>query len=754
MNYLKKLLIVFLFLFIADESDAQFVTIPDTNFVNWLNANGYSSCMNGNLMDTTCSLITTTTSLGLHFDLVTDLTGISYFDSLQDLDLSSAFNLIKLPDLPGELISLQASYSILDSLPALPNTLTYLLWINGQLNSLPDLPDSLKFLDCNTNFISQLPVCPSGLTDLLCAGNQLTSLPALPLSLKNLICTENQLTSLPALPAGLSELRCGYNNLSALPTLPLSMHYLDISQNPGLKCLPPIDSISTFYWTSTGITCLPNTIWIEYSSLPTVSSKPICDILNISGCPVFWNIGGRVFRDSDADCIVDSSESKFQNIKLNLYNNSNLVQQTFSDLYGNYFFYTSTGNYVYQVDTSNVPYSITCPLATSYTSSISTASANYFDKDFALECKPGFDIGASSITQTSGQFRPANNAAVKISAGDLSNQYNLHCASGISGTITVVINGPASYINSVPGALIPVVNGDTLVYSIADFDTVNFSSDFVFVVQTDTTAQIGQQVCFDVSVTPTAGDNNPSNNFYSHCFNLINSFDPNDKQVSPVGAIDSTQEWLTYTIRFQNTGTAPAQHIYILDTLDNDVDESSIQLLAYSHEPLTQVIGNVVRFNFPNINLADSTNNEPESHGYVQYKVKPNRNLSAGTQINNAAYIYFDFNAPVQTNTVSNIVDVVSSVAEHHRKNNIISIYPNPITSGSILNIVSSEIIGRADVLLFDMMGRIVYSTTINSSSLKTEIHIPGLEEGIYQCIVSSNNTNCIQKILIQNKEH
>lgn len=39
------------------ESKAQFVTIPDTNFVNWLNANGFSSCMSGNDIDTTCSLI-------------------------------------------------------------------------------------------------------------------------------------------------------------------------------------------------------------------------------------------------------------------------------------------------------------------------------------------------------------------------------------------------------------------------------------------------------------------------------------------------------------------------------------------------------------------------------------------------------------------------------------------------------------------------------------------------------------------------
>jgi hypothetical protein len=61
-----------------------------------------------------------------------------------------------------------------------------------------------------------------------------------------------------------------------------------------------------------------------------------------------------------------------------------------------------------------------------------------------------------------------------------------------------------------------------------------------------------------------------------------------------------------------------------------------------------------VRFNFPNINLPDSTNNEPESHGYIQYKIKRNAGLSPGTAISNKASIYFDFNAPIVTNTVTN----------------------------------------------------------------------------------------------------
>ncbi|MBL0054325.1 MAG: T9SS type A sorting domain-containing protein [Bacteroidetes bacterium] len=253
----------------------------------------------------------------------------------------------------------------------------------------------------------------------------------------------------------------------------------------------------------------------------------------------------------------------------------------------------------------------------------------------------------------SGIFRPANFAKVKIFAGDISNHYGLHCAAGTSGAVQIIITGPASYIVTVNGALTPTLNGDTLTYTIADFGLVDFDNDFQIQVQTDTLAQLGQQVCFEVNVTPTIGDNNPANNTLTHCFTVVNSYDPNLKSVYPVNTIADKDGKLTYTIQFQNTGNAPAQHIYVMDTLDAALDASTFELLAYSHQPQVQLIGNNLRFNFPNINLPDSVNDEPNSHGYVQFSIKLHDSLPLGTTVNNTSFIYFDFNPPVQTNTVT-----------------------------------------------------------------------------------------------------
>ncbi|MEO8147617.1 MAG: T9SS type A sorting domain-containing protein [Bacteroidia bacterium] len=774
-------------------ADAQYVTIPDPNFANWLYANGFASCMNGNQLDTTCNAVITEWHLYLAGLNITDLEGVQYFDNLSVLECSDnplsnlpilpvsltylfcnndqltsipylpsfitnlycsnnlitllpslppnlvelacsgnklsglpalpsslqslacgfsdslssfpvlpnslrtlycdycpilalpsslpdslrificehsqLYNLPSLPDslnelrcgsnlltslpaLPPGLVKLDCSENSLLSLPTLPGKLTQLKCFSNQLTNIPVFPNSLNLLYIDSNFIASLPPLPNSIMDLSCNHNQLISLPALPNSLLNLFCSFNQLITLPVLPNSLNSLDCSNNQIGALPDLPDSMSLLVVGKNPSLTCLPKLNKISWLAFDSTGITCIPN-YGNVITSNPLLSSLPLCDLFNTNGCTAFWNISGNVYEDTNNNCISELSEPKFANLKLMLYDSTgNLTQQTFTGVEGLYSFDTDTGTFTYTIDTINLPVLVACPVSGIYTSVLTAIDSMDYDMNFGMQCKPGFDIGANAVVRDSGIFRPANFANVIIKAGDISNKYGFHCASGISGDVKIVINGDVSYVSACPGSLIPVVNGDTLTYSIADFGTINFDSDFRIIVQTDTFATIGNQICFEVNVTPTSGDNNPSNNNLQNCFTVVGSFDPNDKTVYPANRIEDKNGTLTYTINFQNTGTAPAQHIYILDTLDAAIDESSFELLAYSHQPLVQLIGNVVRFNFPNINLPDSVSDEPNSHGYVQYRVKLKDSLSKGTIIQNTSYIYFDFNAPVQTNTV------------------------------------------------------------------------------------------------------
>ncbi len=583
--------------------------------------------------------------------------------------------LTSLPALPSSITELGCDYNQLTSLPALPSSITELGCSYNQLNSLPLLPLSLTGINCSNNALSILPSLPASLTDFWCKNNQLTSLPnlpatlitlycennqlnalpAMPFSLKNIVCDNNQITSMPYLNASLISLSCGDNQLTFLPALPDSLTSLYCQNNP-ITCLPDLNQVMYLNYSGTQINCLPgygNLI----SSIPSYIGYPLCDVFNSNNCNVFWNIEGNVFMDEDSNCIIGNNEPYFKNQKLNLYKNGVLDQQTYSNAVGNYDFNTSTFDFfTTEFDTTSLQFEVNCPINGFYLDTISVVDSMKYNRDFGLKCKD-IDLAVTSIF--SNNLIPASIREIKIQAGDYSNFFGAHCAAGISGTVVITITGACNYISPALGALTPNNTiGNVLTYNVADFGLVSYDSSFNFNILVDTTATLGSQICIQVSISTPASEINYNNNLLSQCFTVVGSFDPNDKTAFPNATLDiSGDRWLTYTIRFQNTGTASAEHIFITDTLSASLDWSTFNLLSYSHQPLTQVYNDgLVKFSFPHINLPDSNSNEAASHGYVQYKIRAKDSLSIGSLIENTANIFFDFNAPVITNTTSNAV--------------------------------------------------------------------------------------------------
>jgi uncharacterized repeat protein (TIGR01451 family) len=155
-----------------------------------------------------------------------------------------------------------------------------------------------------------------------------------------------------------------------------------------------------------------------------------------------------------------------------------------------------------------------------------------------------------------------------------------------------------------------------------------------------------------------------SNYISNYCGILRASYDPNDKQVTPtgvgaLGAIDSNSSLpMTYTIRFQNTGNDTAINVVIRDTLSSNLEIPTINTTSNTHPYTFQVLsGGVAVWTFQNIMLVDSATNEPLSKGSISYTINQKPNLAYGTQIKNTAFIYFDFNAPIITNTVLNTIN-------------------------------------------------------------------------------------------------
>ncbi|WP_246000443.1 DUF7619 domain-containing protein [Pontibacter diazotrophicus] len=159
------------------------------------------------------------------------------------------------------------------------------------------------------------------------------------------------------------------------------------------------------------------------------------------------------------------------------------------------------------------------------------------------------------------------------------------------------------------------------------------------------------------------------------CLPISDSFDPNDKLVTPQGLTEEnltpTGTALKYKIRFQNTGTDVAYRVVVVDTLSEYLDLSTLQIGSASHGYTYEVSGKgrpVITWTFQNIMLPDSTSDEPGSHGYIQFSIKPKADLPEKTVVENFADIFFDFNSPVRTNvTVNRIYDMPLEMREENR---------------------------------------------------------------------------------------
>ncbi len=702
-----KALLICLGIFFSSRSEAQYFTIPDPDFVTWLTAH-YPACMNGNQMDTTCPDILSESQVYIMSEPVSDLTGLQYFTGIWDLTCGYN-NLSYIPSFPVGIIS---------------------IWLDhNNLTSLPVLPPDLEQLSCNYNNLTSLPNLPNSMTLLSVWNNSLTNLPGLPPNLGTFFCDNNNLQGLPDLPPNLQELSCQNNNISCFPVLPGTLtnsNFCGILPNP--------------------CTCLPN--YVSGMNSGTLA-LPLCTngdtVNNPNGCAQAEAIAGFTYTDSNGNCIKDSLETGVNNIHLQL-NDTNYIglglTSSLSD--GSFNFAAALGTFSVVIDTAGKPYTSQCAFpGMDSTFTLSAADPTITNINFDIVCKPGFDVGCQSVTR-SGWVFPGLPHRLKILAGDISNWYNLSCAAGVSGTMQVTVNGDAAYSGITQGALTPNITGNVFTYTIPDFGAVDFQNDFGLMFIPDTTAQAWDTICVSVSITPLAGDNNQSNNEYNFCYNVLNSFDPNMKEVYPQDVYEGYQDWFTYTIHFQNTGNAPAMNIRLSDTLDNNLDMNTFELINYSHANTFHLMGNVLGFSFQNIFLPDSGSDFEGSQGFVQYRIKPKDNLQVGSQIKNKAFIYFDYNAPIITNTTTNNILMVVGQSLPVENNDLITFYPNP-TTGKIS--LKKNPKGEATVFILNSLGGIVLRKSIFDET--ETLDLSNLSAGIYFLRVNSAKASTVKKLIL-----
>jgi sugar lactone lactonase YvrE len=271
---------------------------------------------------------------------------------------------------------------------------------------------------------------------------------------------------------------------------------------------------------------------------------------------------------------------------------------------------------------------------------------------------------------------------------------------------------------------------------------------------------VGQPNAAMLAMPPNA----PGPEAAEDCQPILDSYDPNDKQVLPAGVTAQhytpTGVPLHYRVRFQNTGSDDAYRVALVDTLSTDLDLRTLRVEAASHPYRLSVTGKgqpVLTFSFDGIGLPPSSRDAAGSNGFVQFSVQPKAGLAAKTLIENYADIFFDYNSAVRTlTTTSRIYDLPTTVMPA-----VAVAYADAVVSPVITQLTPAQ--GRAGTLVTISGQRLasvgavpqvsfngVSTPVLNTTSTALTVRVPvGASTGPVQVLTSDGGTHSPQAFTV-----
>jgi uncharacterized repeat protein (TIGR01451 family) len=412
---------------------------------------------------------------------------------------------------------------------------------------------------------------------------------------------------------------------------------------------------------------------------------------------------GRAFIDANENCTQNGGEPNLQ---------GTIIEVEPGPFYA---LTNSSGQYsmnlpygTYTVNTVNPLYQEHCGVSTSPFSLSAVQPA--LTRNLPDTSLVGLDV---SVMAGSGAARPGFEVAYAI---DLKNLTGV--LSGVA-SVTMTFDPNLTYLSSIPSPASVV--GNTITWntpSLAPFQFRSFRPRFQ--VPPDITL-LGTVLTSTITGSVANPEADLSNNTYEHEVIVTGAYDPNDKlaqtssRTSTSSYFIADDEWIDYTIRFQNTGTDTAFFVVITDTLPPNLDPGTFQAGVGSHNHSVQLLGQgILRWSFPNIMLPDSNINEPLSHGFVTFRIRPRLPLLPGDEIENIANIYFDYNPPVITEPSVLVATTGTGVADTGT-GHVLHIFPNP--ADQLLTIVLPDASGPLWIEVHALDGRLVTAERAQGST-------------------------------------
>ncbi len=408
---------------------------------------------------------------------------------------------------------------------------------------------------------------------------------------------------------------------------------------------------------ATDTALLPGDYWVTVTDASGCTAYTYAHLgYDIYDSSCFCIVRGTVYHDTNANCTRDMGEPGINHIQMHC---SGGFGYTYTNSAGDYYFMVPTGTYtISQTVLSYYPLS-SCQ-ANNITVSTTAGTGCYHTIDFAdslnpihdmeistwdyIPPRPGFTYQLTTVVTNEGTVTEPNILAGFASDTEIYAPYFV--PSGIYSGSHYWYNTPGTFPSLAPGSSQVITKNYTvpasvpLGYNLAFLDTVVYAP----------------------PVSHWLTDYSPWNNVDYFTTTIVGAYDPNFKEVSPrgVGApgyISVNDSEMRYMVHFQNTGSYYAENIVVIDTLDRNLDITTLHPVYGSH-PYTVEMNDsgVVKFKFDHIHLPDWTTNTAASNGMFTYNIKTRRGLTNGAQIRNRASIYFDFNAPILTNSTLNTI--------------------------------------------------------------------------------------------------
>ena len=503
---------------------------------------------------------------------------------------------------------------------------------------------------------------------------------------------------------------------------------------------------------ATLIDCSYSTSWSEMCDLPNATSGQyyllmITNYSNVacnisfsqtsgSGSLIYAScMSGSIFNDVNQNGIKDIGEDSLVGKKVKLID-KNIVVLTQSD--GNYYFACDSGAHQIQCLPMSYWDFTTDTIQNIY---VQDSSTHVGDINFGVTMQPASSDVSVDIT---------GNTALTNTNVNYWLTYRNEAALPKSGTVVLTIDPLTTFVSSLPAP--DAQGGNVITWNYANLLSLE-TRQIDLILTMPGVAFLNDTLVTTAIINPIPGDMCPPNNYDTIKQRLVGSFDPNDKTVNKgIGAQGYTMfgTELEYTIHFQNTGSAPASRVQIVDSIDRDMNMESYCLLASSHDVSVEMTDrHALIFTFNNIQLPDSSVSQTASCGFVKFKISPNDGLEENTPVVNYASIYFDLNPAIVTNQTLNTYTskyTITDIGNTTFENQNISIYPNPTRGLIYISCAKPGTNTKIEVL--NSLGQLIFTKQINSQT--TSIDLSSQNKGLYFIKVQTGNEVVVKKVIIK----